>query len=145
MLNSKVFIFYSSTFRVEPLITGISFSDPVLLGRFLDIKHLFSYGSQTSKHWSQTTRHCSQTISHHWHVTAGAVLYYVQVNNFVSWVSSLLTGGLNCCFHKNLVYPAKSFSGLGLVLMGPVMKSLTVMKFLTWYTHQSSFFIFKVL
>lgn len=83
-----------------------------------------------------------QRISHHWHVTAGAVLYYVQVNNFVSYLY-LLKGGLNCCFHKHLVYPAKSFSGLGLVLIGPVVKSLTVMKFLTWLSHQSSFLFLR--
>lgn len=35
-----------------------------------------------------------------------------------------MTGGLDCCFHKTLFYPSKSFSGL--VLRMPVMRDPTV-------------------
>lgn len=58
---------------------------------------------------------------------AGALLYYVQVNNSVwlSWISSFMTEGLNCCFHKMLVYPGNIFSGLSSVLR-PVTRDPTV-------------------
>lgn len=74
------------------------------------------------------SKHHSQKTSHHLRNSNFALLYYVQVNSKVSlsWVSSLMTGCQNCCFHKKLVYPTKLFSSLGLITRILVMRGPAV-------------------
>lgn len=112
---------------VEPLINGLGFFRPHFLCRLLlrSHKQFVSHSLKTSKHSSQTRHRCRQVtilVRLCWCLS----VYQVQVNNsfWFSWASSFMTGGLNWCFHKLLLYPVNSFSGLGSVPGKPVVRGI---------------------
>lgn len=116
---------------VEPLIIALGFFSPRFICRLLLGSHeqFDSHSLKTSKHSSQTTRQRCRQVTILVRLCWCLSVYQVQVNNsfWFSWASSFMTGGLNWCFHKLLLYPVKSFSILGSVPGKPVMRGISTM------------------